>query len=258
MAGSPTPELVGDHATGIAMALSNGVAEGMDAIQRDTLTLDRMMVAGAARFDALIQRADGLRALIATGMVPIVAHGRSPLQEAPITVEPRPAPPNSAGDPPPVRNRSRTDTGPEVEAARPLSQSTASPAQPDRASDRLQQPESSIAGTVTAKESSSIAAFMPALNVPTAQASLAPPRSTKDKGDTQPPTDPIAVISAGLVALSPGTATNMAVATDLAVPATIAPTTLAVTSAGAPQARVVEGTTMPDTMRPLLPHRFRR
>jgi hypothetical protein len=86
MAGLQDADVIGAHAIGARLALSNGVADGIVAIQQDLTSLDRTMTAGSVGLEALIQLAEGLCIPGPLGPVPITALTDAPLPETETTV----------------------------------------------------------------------------------------------------------------------------------------------------------------------------
>jgi hypothetical protein len=231
MAGSPDASFGAFQATGIALALSNGVAAGMAALQQDLLSLDRVLVAGAARFEALIRLADGLRTAGSSAAVPIAAQVAASGQEDPAAVDARPDAPVSATIAQPVSDRVRSESAQHAESSPPAPRAFASPEQPGPTLRHPQVAGSAVGGTATAKEPQETAAPIRVISTPSAQASPVPRSNVPGQRDEQSVGDPNVTIGAGLIAMTVGTASDAALASNLLPPAMIAPAPLPSTTA---------------------------
>jgi hypothetical protein len=231
MAGSLDASFGAFQATGVALALSNGVAEGMATLQQDLLSLDRVLVAGAARFEALIRLADGLRPAGSSAAVPIAAQVAAAGQADPAAVDARPDAPVSATITQPVSDRVRSESAQHTESSPPAPRASASPEQPGPTLQHPQVAGSAVGGTATAKEPPETAAPIRVISTPSAQVSPVLRSDVPGQQNEQSVGDPNVTIGAGLITMTVGMASEATFASSMLPPAMIAPMALSSTTA---------------------------
>jgi hypothetical protein len=234
MAGSQDTGVAGAHAIGVTLALSNGVPEGIAAIQQGMVSLDSTMAAGAVRLEVLIKLAEALHTLGSPGVVPAAARTAASLPEPSPTMEARPALTagelSSAAFSQPARDALRPPTAIQSEVASQSPRSTAVPEQAHLVPDISSMPSLASAGTDTQQEDRPTAPTMPAGRVSVVQASPVRPRNAATNEDAAAPVDQLPGMSADLTATSLNAVQNTAFASAVLAPAMVAPTAIAPTS----------------------------
>jgi hypothetical protein len=234
MAGSQDTGVSGAPAIGVTLALSNGVPEGIAAIQQDMVSLDSIMAAGAVRLEVLIKLAEGLHTLGSPGVVPVAARTAASLPETSPTMDARPAlmagELSSAAYSKPARDVLRPPTAIQPDVALQSPRSTAVPEQANLVPDISLTPSLALAGADTQRDHRPTAPAMPASRVSVVQASPVRPRNATTNEDPAAPADQIPATNAHLTATLLDAAQSTALASAILVLATVAPTTIAPTT----------------------------